>query len=179
MKKIQHSTAILLLVTALALCTASCKKTVEPTASLNGNQVSIRLNGTEQNIDSLVVKPRTIYSKIVSIDIFCYMGHGAGGSFAISLLFAPSADGYVAGTQLSLSNGDAEIYYMAENSTEYDDNPFVYPVVGPSPLGSIVLTKNDVTARRMEGTVKGCVLPRVTGAGASTVTIDGNFAVSY
>ena len=168
------------LLTALLMLSASCKKdageTVKPIAA---NQVIIKLNGIQQSIDSLVVKPRTINAKIVSIDIFYYVNHGTGGSGAISLLFAPSNPAYATGTKLNLLNGDAELDYLSDSGNTFDDNPQVFPAANPNPAGTIMISKNDVTARRIEGTLTGCVLPLVQGSGSGSVTIGGSFAISY
>jgi hypothetical protein len=174
-KTITFITGALLM--GLLLFSTSCKKSVSmPSVT---NEVSVKLNGTQQTIDSLVIKTRMVNSKIVSIDMFSYLNHGTGGSCAISLLITPSNPKYAAGTTLSLANGDAEVFYMTDGGTEYDDNPYVFPSVGANPASTIIITKNDVTARRIEGTLTGCILPRVQGSGSASVTIDGSFAVNY
>lgn len=164
------------LLMGLIIFSTSCKKSVSmPDVT---NEVAIKLNGTKQKIDSLAIKTRMLNSKIAEIDIFSYLD-GTGGSCAISLLITPSNPKYTAGTMLSLANGDAEIYYLSDGGAEYDDDPFAFPSVGANPAGTIIITKNDVTARRIEGTLTGCVLPNVQGSGSASVTIDGSFAVTY
>jgi len=167
------------LLTGLFILTFSCtKETGQVTKPLAATQTVIKLNGVQETIDSLVVKPRMVDSKIAAIDLFYYLGHSMG-SGAVSLLLAPSSPAYAAGSKLDLASGDVELYYLSDSGNAFDDNPIAFPSVNTPPAGTVTITKNDLSARKIEGTINGCVLPLVEGSGNTPVTIDGSFVIAY
>ncbi len=167
------------LLTGLLILTFSCTKEADQaTKPLTAIQNVIKLNGVQQTIDSIVVKPRMVESKIAAVDLFYYLGHSMG-SGAVSLLLAPSNTAYATGSKLDLSSGDLELYYLSDSGNAFDDNPIAYPSVNTNPAGTVVITKNDPSARKIEGTLSGCVLPLVEGSGNTTVTLDGSFVIAY
>ena len=168
MKKIIKFTTFSLLVVSLSLPSTSCKKNVDKPAVTN--TAVIKLNGAQPPVDSVTATVHPNNSAIDAIFITAWLNHSKSIICEIQFYFSPSNPLYATGAVIDFASFRlAEIMYK-NGSTYYDD------YMHPSHSGTITITKNDATSRRIEGTLNNCV---ATANGSNTVTIDGSFAVTY
>lgn len=172
-KSIKLLTGTLLI--GLLLFTVSCKK--DHTAEANTNTAVIKLNGVQQEVDSVIAQ---VVPSISETLISVYLNHNPLSSCVIWMVFPLADPSAIAGASIDLTTGFAGGYegvdYYNGNTYFADDSslPSAY-----SHSGTITITKNDVPARRIEGTLANCIAARTSGSGSNSVIIDGSFAVTY
>lgn len=177
MKKTINSFISIFLIT-LILFSSACKKSSDiPTVT---NSAVIKLNGAQPNIDSVTSQVGASNGVINHINIWVYIHSPSMSSCWISLKISPSDPLYAAGSIINMASSIvASITYQGPNAVYAD--PYKNPeppfnLLGGS--GSITITKNDFSNRRIEGTLTNCVVTNPTNTN-DKVTLDGSFAVTY
>jgi hypothetical protein len=171
MKKTIQSLTFSLLIAALSLFSASCSKSVSTPAP--ANTAVIKLNGAQPSVDSVTATVHTNNSVINEIYITAHLDHNPAAVCEIQLYFSPADPLYATGAVIDFASTHyAEIFYR-NTSSYYDD------IMHPYHSGTITITKNDVAARRIEGTLTNCVATATVNGSSTSITIDGSFAVTY
>ena len=168
MKKAVKLATFSLFVASLSLLSTSCKKNADRPAVTN--TAVIKLNGAQPPVDSVTTMVGVSNSTIKELNITVWLNHSKYTVCEIQFYFSPSDPLYATGAIIDFASFRyAEVIYK-NGSTYYDD------YMHPYHSGTITITKNDVTARRIEGILNNCV---ATENGSNAVTIDGSFAVTY
>ena len=130
-------------------------------------------NGVAQPMDSIQATVKTINGNISEVDMIVYLNHKPGYGCSLFLYFSPSDPAYVAGTTINIKTGKAALEYSKGPGSDYWDD------ILNTPSGYITIAKNDVSARRLEGSITDCVATNTGTNGSPSVTISGNFAITY
>lgn len=171
MKKTIKLSGFSLLMATIVMCSASCKKSLDTPAS--SNSAVIKLNGAQPAVDSVTATVHTNNSVINEIYITAHLDHSTTAVCEIQLYFSPADPLYATGAVLDFASTHyAELFYR-NTSSYYDD------IMHPYHSGIITITKNDVAARRIEGTLTNCVATATRNGSSTSITIDGSFAVTY
>lgn len=163
----------------LLLFSAACKKSNDKTSVTN--TAVIKLNGAQPNIDSVTSASYASNGAIYAINVWAYIHSNSLSYCKIVLKISPSDPLYASGSVIDLASSPAAIItYMGSGNT-YGD-PYQNLNGPPGSLlggnGTITITKNDFSNRRIEGTLTNCV---VTNPGNTNdkVTVDGSFGITY
>lgn len=165
----------------LILFSSACKKSNYNPTNTTKNSAIIKLNGAQPNIDSVTSISYASNGSVYAINIWAYI-HSTSLSYCkIILKISPSDPLYAAGSVINLGSSPVAIINYQGSNNMYGD-PYQNLNGPPGSLlggnGTIILTKNDFSTRRIEGTLTNCV---VTNPGNTNdkVSIEGNFAVTY
>ena len=155
----------------LLVTTDSCKKS-STVAAAPVNTLNIQLNGAHPAVDSFDVRAQLNNGDIVGVLAIVYLNHSAASAFAIELSFAPSDPLYGPGAVINFASSPAALIEYAYQSTN-----FVDAFSGLDPAGTLTITKNDVAAKRIEGTFSNCTLTDQVSQAA--ISASGSFGLNY
>jgi hypothetical protein len=176
---------------AILTLTGCSKNTDQPTnqvvttgpAIVEPNQAFVQLNGAPVAEDSVTVETKPgNHPEVVAINeinLTIHLSHNPVTSCRLFLLFSPSAPEVVTGDTVWFDSHRVELEYTSAVGNQFWDDDYTTYDVPPS--GFLVITRNDLPSRRIEGSYYKCEARSIRNAYGkyNSVKVEGSFAVTY